>query len=83
MSNSQREDMTELALTRLTRVLGASAGRRVFDETLTEAGLAKLTTADDLYLFAGILSNRGGFEGAVGGMLAVTAVMRGAAGTRS
>jgi hypothetical protein len=77
------EDLATLALARLTKVLGPDAGRRVFDETLTAAGLSSLATADDLYAFAGALSARGGFEGALGGLLAVAAVMRGAEGTRS
>lgn len=79
---ASEEDMEAMALSRLSRVVGGETARRVFAETLQAIGLAKLVTPDDLYLFAGVLSNRGGFEGAVGGLLAVTAVMRGAAGKR-
>lgn len=73
-------ELQALALSKLTRVLGEVAGRRVFDEILATTGTKRLETAQDLYAFAEALAKRGGFEGALGGMLAVAAVMRGAAG---
>jgi hypothetical protein len=73
-------ELEELALDKLTRVLGASAGPRVFLEAMRELGLTRLETADQLHALAAIITRRGGFEGAVGGLLAVAAVMRGATG---
>ncbi|MDB4932918.1 MAG: hypothetical protein JWM10_5402 [Myxococcaceae bacterium] len=70
--------LRDLALAKLTRVLGAERGRRVYDEVLAEAGLAAVGSADDLYAFSACLSRRGGFEAAVGGLLGVAAVLRGA-----
>lgn len=75
---AQAPELEELAMGKLTRVLGHTGGRRVFDETLAEVGLGQITTADELYVFAGALSRRSGFEAAVGGLLSVAAVMRGA-----
>ncbi len=74
---SAAEDLEELALARLGRVVGQGA-RRCFDEALKDAELKGIRSPDDLYAFARALSNRGGFEGGVGGLLAVAAVMRGA-----
>lgn len=70
----------DLALEKLTRVLGPTHGRRVFTETLSIAALGGIHSADDLYLFGETLARRGGFEAAVGTMLGVAAVLRGAAG---
>lgn len=72
----------EIALEKLTKVLGEQAATRVMRETLAELKLAELTSADDLNRFGRILSARPGFAGAVGGLLSATAVMRGA-GTSS
>jgi hypothetical protein len=72
------EDLEELALGRLSRVLGNATARRVFDDALAEVGLKRIQTPDELYALSGALSRRGGFEGAVGGLLAVAAVLRGA-----
>ena len=66
-----------------TRVLGADKGRRVYADVLSEAKLAEVYTPDDLYVFSECLSRRGGFEAAVGAMLGVAAVLRGASGRPS
>lgn len=71
------------ALEKLTRVLGADKGRRVYADVLSEAKLAEVNTPDDLYVFSECLSRRGGFEAAVGAMLGVAAVLRGASGRPS
>lgn len=73
----------ELALDTLTRVLGVERARRIYADTLNSAALGELRTADDLYTFAQQLSTRGGFEAAVGGLLSVAAVLRGASGERN
>jgi hypothetical protein len=70
--------LAALALEKLTRVLGAERGRRVFDEVLAASQLTVLESPDDLYAFSVHLGRRGGFEAAVGAMLGVTAVLRGA-----
>jgi len=69
---------SELALDKLTRVLGVQPAQRVFAETLAGSGLTAISSADDLYAFGELLSAKGGFEAAVGAMLTVAAVMRGA-----
>ncbi len=71
------------ALEKLTRVLGADKGTRVYFDVLSEAKLAEVHTPDDLYVFSECLSRRGGFEAAVGGMLGVAAVLRGASARTS
>ena len=73
----------DLALAKLTRVLGNEKGRRVFQQTLDAVGLDHLGTADDLYVFAQQLSTHAGFEAALGGLLSVAALVRGARGDRS
>jgi hypothetical protein len=70
----------EFALEKLTRVIGRDRARRVYAEVLVSACLSDLRTADDLYAFGQQLSMRGGFEAAVGGLLGVAAVLRGASG---
>jgi hypothetical protein len=77
-NDPQPSPFTALALEKLARVLGPARGRRVFDETLLLMGKSDLLTADDLHLFAEHLTRKGAFEGAVGGLLGVAAVMRGA-----
>jgi hypothetical protein len=47
---------------------------------LTEIQLPDLLTADDLFLFSRALEKRGAFEAAVGVMLGIQAIIRGASG---
>lgn len=68
----------DLARMKLIRVLGASEGEIVFTRTLTKLGKYKLRTPSDVYLFAQILKNETPVIAAVGSMLALTAVIRGA-----
>lgn len=74
---STSQTWTDLARAKLVGVLGESTAQRVLRETLAQLRLTELTSADDLYRFGRALSDREGFAGAVGGMLSVTAVMRG------
>lgn len=69
---------SELALAKMTRVLGADRAQDLMRTTLAEIQLSNLHTADDLLRFARSLEGRGAFEGAVGALLGVQAVMRGA-----
>ena len=75
----KRRELEELARGKLARVLGEAKALRVFGETLALAGLEGIETPSDLHAFGAVLARRGGFEGAIGGLLSVAAVMRGAA----
>jgi hypothetical protein len=70
----------ELARAKLVKVLGPERGERVFRETLDELALDELATPDQLYAFSERLGTLGGIEAAVGALLGVAAVVRGAAG---
>ena len=70
-------EFLSLAREKMTRVLGVTLGAGLLAEILENQGNS-LVTADDLYRFATELARRPAFEGAVGGMLQVTALMRGA-----
>jgi hypothetical protein len=69
--------LAQLAMDKLTRVLGAAQAQRVFAQTLAAAQLTGIRTPDELYLFGDQLSTQGGFEAAVGRLLTVAAVIRG------
>jgi hypothetical protein len=73
--------LRELALDKLTRVLGAGQGQHAFNQALAAAQLTDIRTPEELYRFGDQLAKRGGFEAAVGRLLTVAAVMRGASGT--
>ncbi len=73
-------DWNTVALTKLTKVLGAERGSRAMTEALRALALDSLASADDLYRFARHLVAVGGFVGAVGGLLSLHAVMHGARG---
>ena len=62
------------------KVLGPDRGTRVYAETLADMKLEQLSTADELYAFSERLAVLGGIEAAVGALLGVAAVVRGAAG---
>ena len=68
----------DLAIEKMTSVLGESRARQLTAQILAEAGL-QLDTADDLHAFSRELAKLPGFEGAVGAMLGVQAVLHGAA----
>lgn len=83
MPNSAQEPTAELpfadlALEKLDRVLGPARGRLVFDEVLAGGDLKEIRTANDLYRFGELLQKRVGFESAVGALLTVAALLRGA-----
>jgi hypothetical protein len=68
----------DLALRKLSRVLGAEQARAIMDRALVVLGKKKLDSADDLHRFAQLLIKEKGFASAVGGILSVDAVMLGA-----
>lgn len=67
-----------LAREKMSRVLGASRAQKLFAEIMAEIGLAQLSTPENLLVFSRALSRRPAFEGTVGTMLVVAAVLRGA-----
>lgn len=69
---------TDLALEKLTTVLGPDRGRTVFDESLAETRMAEILSAQDLLTLADAIQRRGGVEGAVGSILGFQALLRGA-----
>ncbi len=73
-----RSFYADMALEKLTRVFGPEKGRAIYLAALADAELTDLHSADDLFAFAAVLSRRGGMEGAVGGLLSVASVLRGA-----
>lgn len=75
---SHEPTIKELVHEKLSRVFGERRAREITDATLNAAQLSSLETADELLRFGRALSQQGGFEGAVGAMLTVQAVMRGA-----
>ena len=77
---AQHTSFAELARAKLTRVLGPERGAKIYAEVLAELALDELRTADDLHAFGERLSSRRGFEAAVGSLLAVDAILRGAKG---
>ncbi len=76
MSEGHPEDLGDLALRKLERVFGAERGKTLLAAVLEEVGLKAIATTDDLARVASALERRGGFETAVGTMLAVIAAVR-------
>lgn len=66
-----------LALAKMSRILGPERAQQLVFELLGRLRLT-LATADELLMFSTELSKLGGFEGAVGAMLSVRALMSGA-----
>lgn len=74
-------ELHRLAFEKMAAVLGAERARQLQQSILDDLGI-ELRTPQDLLRFSEALSRFGGFEGAVGAMLGVTAVMRGAGPSR-
>ena len=68
----------DVALAKLSNVLGSAQGEEVYVETLRALVLDSLGSADDLFRFAQLVKERHGFAGAVGALLSVHAVIHGA-----
>jgi hypothetical protein len=81
-SSSASDDIQQLALQKMSAVLGADRARQLQQRILDDLRL-ELRSPQDLLRFSEALSRLGGFEGAVGAMLGVTAIMRGASPDRS
>ncbi len=67
-------DPRALAFDKLTAVLGEVRARRIVDDLTTRLGVS-LRDGPELALFASELTKMGGFEGAVGAMLGLQAVL--------
>ena len=74
----RRSEWDELALDKLTRVLGRQQGERILQRTLSALGRPSLASEQDLYTFGQLVVAEEGFAGAVGALLSTIAVMRGA-----
>lgn len=79
---SAEEDLSRVALERLARVLGAERAARLFPEVLSEASLSGIQTAQDLYTFGETLARRSGYEAAIGRLISIAAIVRGARSVR-
>jgi hypothetical protein len=71
-------EWNDLALEKMSKVLGAENAHQTMRIALKKLGLDTLRTADDLYRFAQELTAMSGFTRVVGGVLSLQAVMRGA-----
>jgi hypothetical protein len=69
---------SEVALAKLSHVVGRAKAEEVFEATMRDLGLVELRSADDLYNFAQRVIKLDGFVGAVGALLSVHAVIHGA-----
>jgi hypothetical protein len=67
----------EVALNKLTNVLGASAAQKLAKSVLQEAGIVSITSASELKVFAHVLARHGGFAAAVAALLALHVTMYG------
>jgi hypothetical protein len=70
-------ELHRLALEKMSAVLGRVRASELLHRILGELRI-ELRTPQDLLEFSEALAAMGGFEGAVGAMLGVTAVLRGA-----
>lgn len=70
-------ELYELALKKVSAVLGPGRARRLIDTLRSQLGI-ELSTPQELYLLSEAMLGLGGFEAAVGAMLGVIAIMRGA-----
>lgn len=70
-------DLVNLALSKMSPVLGKGAANALLHRLLLELRL-ELQTHDDLYHLGQAMAALSGFEGAVGSMVSLSAVLRGA-----
>jgi hypothetical protein len=75
--DDEPNELQQLAFTKTERVLGRDRARTLVDRLLRENGI-ELRTADDLLVLSEAMTALGGMEAAVGAMLGVAAVLRGA-----
>jgi len=73
----------EVALAKLSSVMGPTAGQHLAGSVLEELGIESLSSADELRRFATTLATRGGFASAVAALLTLHAAMYDGAERRS
>lgn len=73
----QSSEVEQLALEKLGRVLGTARARQLYDRLVAQHRL-EMREMSDLFKLADALGAMGGIEAAVGAMLGVAAVLRGA-----
>ena len=78
---SSQESWCDLARSKLRRVFAPDEAEALMQQTLASAGLDAIRSADELHQFGRQLATRGGFAAAVGALLALQAVLRGASRT--
>lgn len=76
-SDDETSELQQLAFAKTERVLGRDRARALVERLLREHGI-ELRTADDLLVLSEAMTALGGMEAAVGAMLGVAAVLRGA-----
>ena len=74
---NEANELHRFALTKMSSILGPERARQLLDRLLDELGI-ELVTPQELLLLSERMSQLGGFEAAVGAMLGVAAVLRGA-----
>lgn len=67
----------DVALAKLSRVLGTTAGQEMMAKVLARMRVPSLASADDLYRFGELLSEEVGFAAPVGGLLIIHATIHG------
>lgn len=77
MTNADATDLREFTIAKIARVLGRARAQTILDELLVQLDM-ELNTPADLLRVGEAMTRLGGFEGAVGAMLTVAAVLRGA-----
>lgn len=68
----------EVALTKLSNVVGREQAEEVYAATMRDLDLESLRSPNDLFIFAQHVKKLEGFVGAVGALLSVHAVIHGA-----
>ena len=76
-------DWHDVALAKLSNVMGPSLGQQMAASVLEELGLSSLASPAELRRFASALSQRGGFASAVAALLTLHAAMYDSAESRS
>ncbi len=67
----------DVALGKLSRVLGPAAGAQMMTKMLAKVGLDSLESADDLHAFGECLTQEAGFAAPLGGLLIIHATLHG------
>lgn len=77
---SAANELRRFALAKMANILGPERARQLLDRLLGELGI-ELATPQELMMLSERMTKLGGFEAAIGAMLGVAAVLRGATPT--